>query len=123
MDFDGSDFEPINNDFSSNYNRSGGSSSNAKPVALNVRARNNVVPFPLISERKFGSTGVSDKQLNGAPVPDSGDDLWARDVFVFCQNGSTGTVDPWPAVRQHAILDDFEPMSFDAAVGGAVRRR
>lgn len=89
MDFDGSDFEPINNDFSSNYNRSGGSSSNAKPVALNVRARNNVVPFPLISERKFGSTGVSDKQLNGAPVPDSGDDLWARDVFVFCQNGST----------------------------------
>ncbi|WP_299202013.1 hypothetical protein [uncultured Tateyamaria sp.] len=91
MDYYESGFEPDNNDFSSNYSYDAVSKNGSTTARLDVRPRSNVVPFPLITQRNDQPENNTASGPNDAFAPHTGDDLWARDVFLICPSGSNAT--------------------------------
>lgn len=88
MDYYESGFGPDDSDFSSNYSYGAFPKNGQTTKRPGARQRSNVVPFPLITQRSEQPENNDSNRPNDAFVPDTGDDLWARDVFLICPNGS-----------------------------------
>ncbi|WP_299547252.1 hypothetical protein [uncultured Tateyamaria sp.] len=87
MDYE-SGFGPDNADFSSGYGHEDFSTSTHAPSTLDMPRRDNVVTFPGTARQSGHPLRDAPQDVDHRGLLGADSDLWARDVFLICENGS-----------------------------------